>query len=74
MHHHTKFGYKGLNGSGDTVRTNTCDTSNLTYNLDLEHSNPIFHRAFQLMMMYHQIRFGSKRIKGLEDIVETIIF
>ena len=34
------------------------DTSNLWCNLDLEHSYQIFHRAFQLMTMYHQTKFG----------------
>ena len=54
------------------------ETANLGCVIDLEHSNPIFSRdTFLLMMIYHQIEFGSKILIGLElikDIVETIIF
>ena len=49
-----------------------------TFNLDLEHSNPIFSLDTSLLMMiYHQIEFGCKRLIGLElikDIVQTTIF
>ena len=49
------------------------------FNLDLEHSNPIFSLNTSLfMMIYHQSEFGCiKRLISLElikDIVETIIF
>ena len=48
-----------------------CDT-------DLECSNPIFSLDTSLLMMiYHKIEFGCKRLTGLElikDIIETVIF
>ena len=48
---------------------------NLGY--DLDHSNPIFSLdTFLLMVIYHQIEFGCKRLIRLElikDIVETLI-
>ena len=42
LHHHTKFGYKTLNGSGDIVRQTLDDISNLRCDLDLEHNNQFF--------------------------------
>ena len=54
------------------------ETFNLVFDIDLGHSNPIFSLdASLLMMIYHQIEFGCKRLTGLElikDIVETVIF
>ena len=51
---------------------------NLGCDIDLEHSNQIFSLDTSLLMMiYHQIEFGCKRLTGLEllkDIVETVIF
>ena len=51
---------------------------NLGCDIDLEHSNPIFSLDICLLMMiYHQIESGCKRLTGLElikNIVETIIF
>ena len=35
--------------------------------LDLEHSNPIFYKTFQLMMIHHQTKVGCKRIRSSED-------
>ena len=49
-----------------------------TFNLDFEHSNPVFSLDTSfLMMIYHQIEFGCKRLIGLElikDIVQTTTF
>ena len=49
-----------------------------TFNTDLEYSSPIFSLdTFLLMMIYHEIKFGCKRLIVLElikDIVETVIF
>ena len=66
MHHHTKFDRPEIL-SGQTFT-----------DIDLEHSNPIFSLDTSLLMMiYHQIEFGCKRLTGLElikDIIETVIF
>ena len=52
------------------------ETFNLGCDIDLEHSNPIFSLDTSLLMMiYHQIEFGCKRLIGLElieDITETV--
>ena len=37
-------------------------------------SNPTFYTTLKLMMMYHQTKFGCKRIYRSEDIVGTAIF
>ena len=48
---------------------------NLYCDLDLENNNLIFlHKALQLMMMYHPIKFGCKKISSSADMVETVIF
>ena len=51
---------------------------NFGCDIDLEHNNPILSLDTSLLMMiYHQIEFGCKRLIGLElikDIVETVIF
>ena len=51
---------------------------NLGCDTDLKYSNPIFSLGTSLLMMiYHQIEFGCKRLTGLElikDIAETVIF
>ena len=53
------------------------ETFNFGCDIDLEHSNPIFSLDTSLLMMiYHQIEFGCKRLIGLElikDIVEPVI-
>ena len=52
------------------------ETFKLGCDIELEHSNPIFSLDTSLLMMiYHQIEFGCKRLIGSEpikDIVETI--
>ena len=54
------------------------ETFNLGCGIDREHINPTFSLDTSLLMMiYHQIEFGCKRLIGLElikDIVETVIF
>ena len=71
MYYHSEFGYKWFSNSSKLTLTET-------FNLDLEHSNPIFSLDTSLLMMiYHQIEFGCKRLIGLElikDIVQTTIF
>ena len=51
---------------------------NLGCDIDLEHSNLVFSLDMSLLMMlYHQIEFGCKRLISLElikDTVETVIF
>ena len=46
--------------------------------IDLEHSNPVFSLDVPLLiMLYHQIEYGCKRVLSLEvikDTVETVIF
>ena len=53
------------------------ETFNLGCDIDLKYSNPIFSLGTSLLMMiYHQIEFGCKRLIGLEpikDIAKTII-
>ena len=54
------------------------ETFNLGCDIELKYSNPIFSLGTSLLMMiYHQIEFGCKRLTGLElikDIVETVTF
>ena len=50
------------------------DILNLCCDLDLECSNPVFHRTLQLMMLYYWNKFGCKWTSSLEDIVKTVIF
>ena len=54
------------------------ETFNFGCDIDLEYSNPIFSLDTSLLMMiYHQIEFGCKRLIGLElinDIVESVMF
>ena len=51
---------------------------NLGFDIDLEHSKPVFSLDISLLIMiYHQIEFGCKRLIGLElinDIVESVMF
>ena len=48
-------------------RLTLTDTFNLGCDIDLEHSSPIFSLDTSLLMMiYHQIEFGCKRLTGLE--------
>ena len=42
LHHHTKFGIKMIYGSEDIIQTNIHNILNLSCDLDLECSNPIF--------------------------------
>ena len=56
--------------SEDIIRT----TMVLCYDLDLEHSDPIFHGILWLTVMFHQIMFSCKWIRSLEDILEIVIF
>ena len=46
---------------------------NLHCDLDSEHNNPISHKTLQLIMMYHPIIFGCKKISSSVDMVETVI-
>ena len=61
-----------------TSKLTLIETFNLGCDTDLEHSNPIFSLDTSLLMMiYHQIEFGCKRLIGLEpikDIVKPVIF
>ena len=43
--------------------------------LELDHNRAIksFHKTIHLMMMYHPIKFGSKKISSSVDMVETVI-
>ena len=71
MHHNTKFGDKMFVGLEDIICTNTdililCD-------LDLDCSNPIFHRTLWLKMVRHNTKFGNKMFCGSEDIIQTNI-
>ena len=54
------------------------ETFNLGCDIDPEHSNPVFSLDTSLLMIiYHQIEFGFKRLTGLElikGIVEIVIF
>ena len=50
------------------------DFLNLYCDLDLKCSNPIFHRALQLIMQHYQTKFGCKQTSSLEDIVKIVIF
>ena len=43
------------------------ETFSLGFDLDLDHSNPIFSLDTSLLMMiYYQIEFGCKRLTGLK--------
>ena len=80
MYHHAGFGYvtKGSAIHKMSSKLTLIETFNLGCDIDLEHSNPIFSLDTSLLMMiYHYIEFGCKRLIGLElikDIVETVIF
>ena len=77
IYHPTRFGYKSFSYS-DYIQTNINWNFKLGCDTDLEHSNPIFSLDTSLLMMiYHQIEFGCKRLTGLElikDLVETVTF
>ena len=77
MYHRTGFGYNG-SAIHKISKLTLTETFNLGCDIDLEHSSPIFSLDTSLLMMiYHQIEFGCKRLTGLEllkDIVETVIF
>ena len=47
-------------------RTLHCD-------LNFGNNNPIFHKRLWLRMMYHQTRFGCKRINSSEDPVQNTV-
>ena len=51
---------------------------NLGCDIDLEHNNPVFSVDLSLLiMLYHQIEYGCKRLLSLElikDTVEKVIF
>ena len=74
IYHHSKLGFKRLNGLGDIVWTNI--------HWDLKPSmwlwpctqQYIFHRPLQPTMMCDQTKFGRKQIKSIEGKVETVIF
>ena len=38
-----------------------------------ENNNKILHKILQLMMVYHSIKFGCKKISSSADMVETVI-
>ena len=46
---------------------------NLRCHLDLERSNPIFHRTLWFIILYYQTKFGCKQASSLEDIVKIVI-
>ena len=46
----------------------------LRCDLDLECSNPSFHRTLWLMMLYYQTVFGCKPTSSLEDTTEIVKF
>ena len=73
MHQNTKFGNKMFVGLEGIIWTNT-DILTLYCDLDLDYSNPIFHRTLWLMMLYYQAKFGCKPTSSLEDTTETDIF
>ena len=78
MYHYTGFAYKRLMVHKISSKLTFTETFNLGCDIDLEHSNPIFSLDTALLIMiYHQIEFGCKRLIGLElikDIIKTVIF
>ena len=61
----------------DTIRHPDKDPltfGTFTVTLTLNTAVQFSHMTLWLMMMYHQTKFGCKRIRSQEDIVETIIF
>ena len=90
IHHHTKFGKKKIIKNDWAVREilsghdrhtekissgqTFTDILNLRCDLDLEHSNPIFHRTLRLMILYYQTKFGCKLTRNLEHKTEIVIF
>ena len=69
---------KGLTIHKMPSKLTLIETFKLDGDIDLEHSNPIFSVDTSLVMMiYHYIEFGCKRLiclKLIKDIVETVIF
>ena len=47
--------------------------STFTMTLTLNIAKQSFCKTLWLLMMYHQTKFGCKRINGSEDIIENII-
>ena len=47
---------------------------NHSCDLDLECSNPIFHRTLQLTILHYQIKFGCEQTSSLADMVKIVIF
>ena len=72
MHHITKFGNKMFVGLEGIIWTNT-DILTLYCDLDLDYSNPIFHRTLWLMMLHHHIKFSNKKLCGSQDVIWTNI-
>ena len=46
---------------------------NLHCDLDLENNLFFSHKALQLMMMHHPIKFGCKKISSSADMVEIVV-
>ena len=78
-------GYKRVNSSQDTVVGYTRVSSSEDIWTDIQKAlnrcvtlnlNPVkqsFHKTFCRVMLYHQRKFGSKRISISKDIIETDI-
>ena len=60
MHHHTESGYKRLNSSQNIIRTNI-QWSFEPSPWHLTQQNNPFHKTLQLVIMYHQPKFATKR-------------
>ena len=47
---------------------------NLSGDLGLKHSNPVFHSILRFIMMHHHVRFACESMSSSEDIAETVTF
>ena len=74
-HHHIKFSSKNFSGSED-IRLDKHSSTFWSFaaTLTLNTAIQFLRKTLWLMMIYHQTKFGSKRISNSEDIIEAVIF
>ena len=85
MFHLFKVGCKRIKKSVDTLETViligsiftvifTLKTANQSFRMILWRLIRSFYKTLRPTMMYHQTKFGCKKISGSEDTVETVVF
>ena len=75
--YHTKFGKKKkkkFSVHNISLTQTFTDTLNFHCDFEVECSNLYFNKTLQVMVMYHQVKTGCKKISSSEDAEETVIF